>query len=162
MANTLSLLTEDTKNYICTGVLEGKTYRDILKELGLSESTFYNWLWNDYRGIRTRLNEVKREIILRDVENISKEIREMETLNGKGEQNPKLLAIKQKEAEFLRETLLKDHGYSKRIETIGLNINKNEPLDEEQKKKLDKLVKASGIDSIREAEVVEVDNNMAQ
>jgi hypothetical protein len=50
-------------------------------------------------------------------------------------------------------------GYSKRLETIGLNINKNEPLDPDQKAKLDKLVKAVDLDSVKHVEVIEVDQN---
>jgi hypothetical protein len=118
MANELTLLSDDLQNKIITGVLEGKTYRALMAELGLKESTFYNWLWNDYKGLRQRVNEAKREVILRETEDISNQIRRLDTLDDKGRHNAKLLAIKQKEAEFLRETLGKDE-YSKRQETTG-------------------------------------------
>ena len=89
--------------------------------------------------------------MIMDAEKVSKKILAMKA----GKKNAKLLAIQQKEAEFIRETQGKDLGYSKRIETIGLNINKNEPLDDEQKKKLDNLLKKAGQNTVDDAVVVE-------
>jgi hypothetical protein len=76
--------------------------------------------------------------------------------------NAKILSIQQKEAEFLRETIGKDQGYTKRSELVGFNVNKNEPLDDEQKRKLDKLVNSTSNKEIKEVEFVVVDDNMAQ
>jgi hypothetical protein len=86
-------------------------------------------------GFRDWLFEVKKERFLLKIEALSDDILDMDTEN-----DAKLLAIKQKEAEFVRETLLNDRGYTKRVETIGLNINKNEPLDQEQRERLDKML----------------------
>jgi hypothetical protein len=86
-------------------------------------------------GVRDFMKELKKERFLLKTEKLSDEI-----LDLKAYDNAKMLAIKQKEAEFVRETLLKDEGYTKRVETIGLNINKTEALDDEQKKKLDMLI----------------------
>lgn len=158
MAETnLSLMTDEAKNKIRSLVMDGKEYKQIQEMLKIPPGTWDNAYYLNKYGFREFLDDVKKMRFLQEAEKVSKEIT---ALHSDG--NAKLIAIKQKEAEFLRETLGKDMGYSKRIETIGLNINKNEPLDDEQKAKLDKLVKTSGIDSIREAEVVEVDNNMAQ
>ena len=78
---------------------------------------------------------MKKEEFLRNAESISRKV------FNRDDDTAKTLAIQQKEAEFLRETLGKDLGYSKRIETIGLNINKNEPLDPDQRARLDNLLK---------------------
>lgn len=103
--------------------------------MGVSTGTWDSNYYFNTNGFRDFINGVKKEYFLNSAEKVSSEIMGMEVKSAK------VLSIKQKESEFLRETLGKDMGYSKRIETIGLNINKNEPLDDEQRKKLDNLFK---------------------
>lgn len=146
----VSLADSETKNKIRTLYLRGNSLESICKELKISKGTFDAYFWANKYGIRDFINDCKKERFLMLAENVSNEILQMET--GK---KASLLGIKQRETEFLRETLLKDHGYTKRVETIGLNLNKNEPLDDDQKAKLDKLIKVTGGESIKDAEVVE-------
>jgi hypothetical protein len=96
--------------------------------------------------------------MLQEAERVSAEILSIKDAKN----NAKLLSIMQKESEFLRETQGKDLGYSKRIETIGFNVNKNEPLDEEQKARLDKLIKVSGNKVVKNAEYQTIDNSDSQ
>ena len=124
--------------------------KEICEILGISIGTWDSAYWRNTQGLRDFVNEIKKERVLRTVEQFSKDLMSMNS-----EENAKLKAIQQKEAEFLRETLLKELGYTKRIETIGLNINKNEPLDDEQKAKLDKIVKKTHNITIKKGEVVE-------
>jgi hypothetical protein len=152
--HSLSLREDNVKNKIRSLYMDGKTLIEIGEILNIPKGTIDNAYYLNRHNFRDFMTELKKERFLNKTERVSNEILSMET----GE-NAKMLAIKQKEAEFLRETLLKDHGYSKRIETIGLNINKNEPLDDEQRAKLDKLIKKSGMETIKEVEVV---NNTAQ
>lgn len=135
----LSLRDENVRSMIRTRYIKGYEIKEILKELKIPEGTYESALWRNTQGLRDFMIEIKKERFLNLAEDVSSEILTMETTK-----NAKMLAIKQKEAEFIRETLLKDHGYSKRIETIGLNINKTEPLDDEQKEKLNKLLKKTG------------------
>ena len=137
---SLSLQDNDTRNKIRSLWLNGKNIITIQGILGIANGTWDNAYYLNKYGFRDFITHVKKEKFLQLAESVSGEILNMQTT-----ENAKMLAIKQKEAEFIRETLLKDHGYSKRIETIGLNINKNEPLDDDQKAKLDKLIKKSGI-----------------
>jgi hypothetical protein len=148
----LSLQDEDTRNKIRTRYIKGQEMVQILAELEIPEGTWNSALWRNTHNLQAWFMVIKREKMLYDAERVSSEILSMKT-DG---ENAKILAIKQKEAEFIRETQGKDAGYSKRIETIGLNINKNEPLDDEQKAKLDKLIKKSGIVSdLSNTDVVE-------
>lgn len=133
MSNEVSLLDENTKGKIRTLWLQGESIKNICKTLGISDGTWDNYYFMNRYGFRDFVNSVKKEAFINSAEKVSREIMEMEVKSAK------VLSIKQKESEFLRETLGKDMGYSKRIETIGLNINKNEPLDDEQRKKLDNL-----------------------
>jgi hypothetical protein len=135
----LSLQNDDTRNQFRTLFLEGKEYIEICEILGIPKGTFDSAYYRNTHSLRDWLNEIKKERILRTVESFSKEL-----MATNAQDNAKMKAIQQKEAEFLRETLLKEQGYTKRIETIGFNVNKNEPLDDEQKERLNKLIKKSG------------------
>jgi hypothetical protein len=132
----VSIFDENIKGRIRTLWLKDLPIVDICKELNLNTGTWDNYYYLNKNGFRDFVNSIKKEKFLQNAETISKEVFEI-----KAENNAKLLSIKQKEAEFLRETLGKDLGYSKRIETIGLNINKNEPLDPDQRARLDNLLK---------------------
>ena len=134
--NDVSIFDENIKGRIRTLWLKDLPIVDICKELNLNTGTWDNYYYLNKNGFRDFVNNIKKEKFLQNAETISKEVFEI-----KAENNAKLLSIKQKEAEFLRETLGKDLGYSKRIETIGLNINKNEPLDPDQRARLDNLLK---------------------
>lgn len=136
--NEVSLQNDDVRNKFRTLYLEGKEYKEINEIMGIPQGTFDSAYYRNTHSLRDWANELKKERTMRTCEAFSKKLMAKEA-----EDNAKMIAIQQKEAEFLRETLLKD-TYSKRIETIGFNINKNEPLDDEQKQRLDKLIKTSG------------------
>lgn len=146
---SLSLKEDSTKYKIRTLYMDGRTMAEISDILSIPTGTLDNAFYLNKYGFRDFMKELKKERFMRLAEKVSNEIMTMDT-----QDSAKMLAIKQKEAEFVRETLLKDEGYSKRIETIGLNINKNEPLDDEQKRKLDQLLKKAGQAPIDGADVV--------
>jgi len=137
----LSLRNEDTKNKVRTLYINGKTAREIQGILGIPEGTWDSYLYTNRYGFRDLINEAKAEKFIALTEKVSNTIMSMDT----NEMSDKRIAIQQKEAEFLRETLGKDR-YSKRIETIGFNLNKSEPLDSEQKEKLDKLFNVKNVE----------------
>ena len=147
---SLSLRNDTTQNKIRTLYMDGKNMYEIAEILSIPKGTIDSAFYRNTHNFRDFMNELKKERFLRDIEAVSSKIVALDTTD-----NHKLLAIQQKEAEFVRETLLKDFGYSKRIETIGLNINKNEPLDTEQKAKIDKLLKKTDIKPIKDADVVD-------
>ncbi len=135
----VTLQDDSVKFSIRTLWLQGKSIKDIQAELGIPMGTWDSAFWRNTHGFRDFFFEIKKEKMLLQAERVSDKIMNMEAV-----ETAKMLAIQQKEAEFIRETQGKDMGYSKRIETIGLNINKTEPLDDEQKEKLNKLLKKSG------------------
>lgn len=135
----LSLMNDDTKNKLRTLYLEGKTIKEILAILEIPKGTFDMYYYTNKYALRDFMTECKKERVMQTVERFSDELMAIDA-----DQNAKMKAIQQKESEFLRETLLKEQGYTKRIETIGFNVNKTEPLDDKQKQALDKLLKVSG------------------
>lgn len=146
-----SLTQDDTRMKIRTMYMDGKTIKQILKILNIAQGTWDNYYYTNHKGLREFVDDVRKSYLLTKTESVSKSILDM---NAK--KSPKLLAIQQKEAEFVRETLGKDKGYSKRIETIGVQINKNEPLTDEQKANIDRVMKRAGAGTLKDVEVVEV------
>jgi hypothetical protein len=159
--NEVTIFNEDWKTKWRTSYLETGNIRQTNEITGTNCGTFDGYYYLNKNGLRDFVTSVKRERMLQQAEQFSKTLMQKDAGDS-----AKLLAIQQKEAEFLRETQGKDLGYSKRIETIGFNVNKNEPLDDEQKTKLEKLLKKSGVRPVKEAEYVstanDTDNAMCQ
>lgn len=105
-------LTEELTLRIRSMVLEGKRYSEVQRELDISPNTWDTWVYKDYQDFRKNLNSWKAERLIKKSEKISEEILDMENVTAE------LLRIKQKEAEFVRETLGKQE-YSKRSELTG-------------------------------------------
>lgn len=108
-----STLTEDRKLQIRELVLQGKEYKEIREELSIPESTWKKWKLVNHNQFDSFITQCKADFRLKLAEKVSDQI-----LLHEGE-SPKVLAIKQKEAEFIRETLGKAL-YSKRPEMIAL------------------------------------------
>jgi hypothetical protein len=112
--NALSLKTDEFKTSFRTEYLKGKTVRDILAFLNVPDGTWDNAVYLNHHGIRDFYNDCKAELFIKKTEDISDRIMAMDT----DALSDKRLAIQQKEAEFIRETLGKNL-YSKRIEQTG-------------------------------------------
>lgn len=147
--NDITIFNDEYKNKFRTLILDGKTIKETNEILNFNQGTFDSYFYGNKHGLRDYVQGVKKEKMIVDAERVSSKILAMDTVN-----NAKMLAIQQKESEFIRETQGKDQGYSKRIETIGFNVNKNEPLDDDQKAKLDKLIKTSGNKTIKDVDYV--------
>ena len=137
----VSLSEKEGQKKFRTLYLNNGNIAETLSILGIPTGTYDNYFYENKYGLRDFVNDVKAERFIAMTEKVSKNIMSMNT----DEISDKRIAIQQKEAEFLRETLGKDR-YSKRIETIGFNLNKSEPLDSEQKEKLDKLFNVKNVE----------------
>ncbi|TXG76603.1 hypothetical protein E6Q11_04350 [Candidatus Dojkabacteria bacterium] len=113
-----SSLTEELTLAIRKLYLSGKTYIEIQQELDINENNWDWWYWKDYQGFRTFLNKIKAERFIRRTEKLSDELLELPAVDEEGKVSEGILRVKQKEMEFLRETLGKDN-YSKRSELTG-------------------------------------------
>lgn len=131
----VSLQDENIRLKFRTLYENGKNVKEICELLGIEKNTFDVGHYRNTYNLREFMRECKKARFLKLTEEASEYFM---AINKDAE--PRLQAIKQKESEFIRETLLKDEGYTKRSEVIGLNINKNEPLDEDQQAKLDKIL----------------------
>ncbi len=131
----LTLWNKDVQNKIRVLYLEDKEIKQIQQILNVPEGTWTACYYNNSHGFRDFFLSVKKEKMLKQAEEFSQRLMKIDPEN-----KAKILAIQQKEAEFLRETQGKDLGYTKRVEAYNLNQNASEPLDEKQRAKLDKLL----------------------
>ena len=107
---SLSLREIETLQKIRTLYLEGKNYKTIQAELDIPAGSWDSIYYRNEYGFRDFINSIKRERFLKEAEKVSDQIMEADH-----SEDVRILAIKQKEAEFLRETLGKDQ-YSKKTE----------------------------------------------
>lgn len=116
-----TLLTEELTLQIRKLVLQGVPYNEIQATLNIIDNTWDSWVYRDTQGFRGLLTEWKKERLIRKAEKLSDEILDADHIDEKGKFNTDVMRVKQKEAEFVRETLGKDTGYSKRNELTGKN-----------------------------------------
>ena len=103
-----SELTDETTLKIREAVIQGKEYKIIQEELGISAGTWDYWVWQDYQGFRRSLISWKKEKMLKKAEKVVD--KSMDSENEK---------IALDAAQFTLETLGKDEGYTKRQEMTG-------------------------------------------
>jgi len=113
-----TMLTEELFGKIKICVLEGKNIRETASFCEIPENTFYDWTARNYLNISDKIEGWQRDRRLRLANITSDTIQTLPVLDENGKVDKELLKIKQKEAEFIRETLGKEI-YSKRSELTG-------------------------------------------
>jgi hypothetical protein len=106
-------LTDEMVAKIKDGILNGLTLVDIAKQSGISEFTIHHWSSANYAGISDKIEVWKHERMLRLAEITSNKIQTLPVEDEHGKLDKELLKIKQKEAEFIRETLGKNNYHRK-------------------------------------------------
>ena len=101
------LLTPQIYRKIKTCVQQGQNVKETAKTLGFSENTVREWFYNDSYKIAKNIRLWKVEAMLKEAEKVSKEILALNSKNWNGKVDAKVLAVQQKEAQFLREKLVK-------------------------------------------------------
>jgi len=130
-------LTEEVFEKIKEGILDGLDYAETAKYSGIEIGTFYAWTYKNYCNLSDKIEVWKHERMLRLAEITSNKIQTLPINGEDGKVDKELLKIKQKEAEFIRETLGKIH-YSKRSELTGKDGEaiKTENITSEEVEKL--------------------------
>lgn len=148
-------LTEELFAQIKECILNGKTLRETAEISQIPESTLYTWHFKNYLNIADKIEGWKRDrkLILADI--TSDLIQTLPSIDAEGKVDKELLKIKQKEAEFIRETLGKV-VYSKRTETDittkgeaikGFNFISNDPNDKTDNQAGTSLEEVTGQDN---------------
>lgn len=109
-------------------VLDGKNLLEIAEKLGVSENTVYSWKHNNTKGIADKLNMWDTQRMLNDAEKFSKKLMAMSTVDENGNINKGLVAIQQKESEFLREKLLIARDKYNSGNVVNVNVALPQPI----------------------------------
>lgn len=111
-------LTDELTLQIRAMVLDGLKYNKIQEILAIPANTWDAWVYKNYKDFRANLIDWKKERLLKKSEKLSEEILDTLHLDEKGGVSTEILRIKQKESEFIRQTLGKQE-YSSRQEITG-------------------------------------------
>lgn len=97
-------------------VLEGLTEEKIQQALEIPKGTWDYWKWKNYEGFQDKLMLYRQQRKLILAEAVSDEVLTMSHMNGDAIDTG-VLTQKVKESQFIRETLGKNLGYSKKTES---------------------------------------------
>lgn len=120
-------LSEELSLQIRGYVLDGMNYKTIQQTLDISPNTWDTWYYRNQKDFRVKLNDWKKERLIRKSEKLSEEILDLPHLTEEGKTDTDILRVKQKESEFIRNTLGKME-YSTRTETDITSAGKPIPI----------------------------------
>lgn len=143
---TKTLLTDTLLLQIRNEVLKGSETREVAKTLAINENTLYDWKSNNYQNLQDKWNAWETQRMLQQAEKFSDRLMAMSTTNPDGSINKGLVAIQQKESEFLREKLLIARDKYNSGNVVNVNVALPQPIIDlskvvstvEQPKSLDK------------------------
>lgn len=104
---------EEVCRTIRAHILDGKDLKEIAGLTEINYETIQGWQTRNFNGFADKIKLYRLEFRLKKAEEFSDKLMDIEELNDK-----EILKLKQKESEFLRETIGKKI-YSKRTEQTG-------------------------------------------
>lgn len=123
-----TLLHDEMVAEIKKEVLAGTEIREIASKINVSERTIYDWKDKDYMQIGTLWNKWNTERMLKQAETFSDKLMSMSVNNPDGTINKGLVAIQQKESEFLREKLLIARDKYNSGNVVNVNVALPQPI----------------------------------
>jgi len=125
---TKTLLTDTLLLQIRNEVLKGSETREVAKTLAINENTLYDWKSNNYQKLQDKWNAWETQRMLKQAETFSDRLMSMSTTNPDGSINKGLVAIQQKESEFLREKLLIARDKYNSGNVVNVNVALPQPI----------------------------------
>lgn len=125
---TKTLLTDTLLLQIRNEVLKGSEAREVAKTLAINENTLYDWKSNNYQKLQDKWNAWETQRMLKQAEKFSDNLMAMSTTNPDGTINKGLVAIQQKESEFLREKLLIARDKYNSGNVVNVNVALPQPI----------------------------------
>ena len=104
-----SVYTPELLSDIREGLLAGKTQESIKEELGIANSTWCRWFYDNYQGFRDQVEGWRRDALLKQAEGNIKEIIHLPI----SAEDPKVMKIIADTSIFVTETIGKN-SYSKK------------------------------------------------
>ena len=109
-----TILTEDIFRKIKSGIYQGKSYKSIANENGFVEQTFYDWVHDNYLGLRDKIDGWRRDRMLIKAEGNLAQILDFDMGD---KENTKIV---QDTSKFVTETL-GSKAYSKLQKMSGID-----------------------------------------
>ena len=125
---TKTLLTDTLILQIRNEVMKGSDVREVAKTLAINEKTLYDWRVNNYQNIQDKWNAWETQRMLKQAETFSDKLMNMSVNNPDGTINKGLIAIQQKESEFLREKLLIARDKYNSGNVVNVNVALPQPI----------------------------------
>ena len=123
-----SILTNDLVSKLKENIMDGKTLRETASIVGIPESTLYSWKSDNYQNIADKINTWETQRMLKQAEDFSKKLMAMPTVDENGKLDSRLVAIQQKESEFLREKLLIARDKYNSGNVVNVNVALPQPI----------------------------------
>ena len=121
-------LTDEVIASIKSEVLKGTEIQEMSIKLNIPERTIYYWKDKDYLQMGTLWNKWNTERMLKQAETFSDKLMNMSVNNPDGTINKGLIAIQQKESEFLREKLLIARDKYNSGNVVNVNVALPQPI----------------------------------
>lgn len=119
---------EETLTQILECAKEGLTIRDIAARLGLTESTLYSWKARNNNNLAEKM---QLAYLHGDIQRAEKKMRDLMALDmhkEDGTVNTKVVAIQQKEAEFIRSNVIEAQKYYSNRPQVNVQVNLPQPI----------------------------------
>lgn len=123
-----SILTNELISKLKENIIEGKTLRETASIVGIPESTLYSWKHDNYQNIADKINTWETQRMLKQAEEFSKRLMSMSTVDENGKIDARMVAIQQKESEFLREKLLIARDKYNSGNVVNVNVQLPQPI----------------------------------
>lgn len=107
---------------------EGLQLRNIAEQIGIPENTLYSWKYRNISNLQERLHLAYLKGDIKRAENKMRELMELEAKNSDGQINSRVLAIQQKEAEFIRSNVIEAQKYYSNRPQVNVQVNLPQPI----------------------------------
>lgn len=123
-----STLTDEVMSRLRDYVLQGKEVPEMSKLLSIPHNTLYTWKSKNYLNLQEQWNTWETQRMLKQAEDFSKKLMSMVTTDENGKVDARLVAIQQKESEFLREKLLIARDKYNSGNVVNVNVALPQPI----------------------------------
>lgn len=137
-------LTDGTILQIKDCILNGKNIAETAVIIGFPEKTVYGWIYRNAENLGDKVETWKMERTLELAEAVGRDILTMVDSKEDGTINPSLRAIKQREAEYVRDALVIARKKWSKKDAININVQLPQPILGDL---FDQLPKATIVDS---------------
>lgn len=121
-------ITDEIVADIRTYVLQGLPYTEIAKHVGVNYKTLNYWRYKNIGQLADQIQTWEMERTLELAEAVGRQILTMVDVKDDGTINPALKAIKQREAEYVRDALVIARKKWSKRDAVNINVQLPQPI----------------------------------